>query len=187
MCFGAFFYVPELKDRTYLDDAYRRFVGAGGEIFPLKPPKTPIVKLQGNKLANSYYMLQSFKLYIVELFRKVMTINHNFCCNCRKVQQDTKTQTPTQLNIKVEKSPTPSDHKELMAKIQKEKEEFLMKKKKEEEEKKQKELEKLIHATKEPGKVDVGKAISGGEPSDPITKKRRNFVKKVKIYHKLTT
>lgn len=47
MCFGAFFYVPELKDRTYLDDAYRRFVGAGGEIFPLKPPKTPIVKLPG--------------------------------------------------------------------------------------------------------------------------------------------
>lgn len=47
MCFGAFFYVPELKDRTYLDDAYRRFVGAGGEIFPLKPPKSPIVKLNG--------------------------------------------------------------------------------------------------------------------------------------------
>lgn len=67
-----------------------------------------------------------------------------------------------------------------MDKIQKDKEEFIAKKKKEEEEKKQKELEKLISAKNEPGKVDVGKAISDGEPADPITKKRRNFVRKVK-------
>lgn len=51
MCFGAFFYVPELKDRTYLDDAYRRFVGAGGEIFPLKAPRTPIVRIPGRNVA----------------------------------------------------------------------------------------------------------------------------------------
>lgn len=94
------------------------------------------------------------------------------------LQDKTTTRTPTQLTLKIEKSPS-SDHKELMDKIQKDKEEFLAKKKKEEDEKKQKELEKLISATKQPGKVDIGKTISDGEPSDPITKKRRNFVKKV--------
>jgi mannosyl-oligosaccharide alpha-1,2-mannosidase len=52
LCFGAFFYVPDLKDRTYLDDAYKRFVGAGGEIFPLKPPRTPIVQIQGKEKEN---------------------------------------------------------------------------------------------------------------------------------------
>lgn len=66
-----------------------------------------------------------------------------------------------------------------MEKIQKEKEEFLAKKKKEEEEKKREELEKLISATKEPAKVNKDQGKSGGEPADPITKKRRNFVKKV--------
>lgn len=50
LCFGAFFYVPDLKDRTYLDDAYKRFVGAGGEIFPLKPPRTPIVQIKGKQI-----------------------------------------------------------------------------------------------------------------------------------------
>lgn len=44
LCFGAFFFVPDLRDRTYLEDAYKRFVGAGGDVFPIRAPKTPIVK-----------------------------------------------------------------------------------------------------------------------------------------------
>lgn len=49
LCFGAFFFVPDLRDRTYLEDAYKRFVGAGGDILPIKAPKTPIVKLVAGK------------------------------------------------------------------------------------------------------------------------------------------
>lgn len=44
LCFGAFFFVPDLRDRTYLEDAYKRFVGARGDILPIMAPKTPIVK-----------------------------------------------------------------------------------------------------------------------------------------------
>lgn len=78
MCFGAFFYVPELKDRTYLDDAYRRFVGAGGEIFPLKPPKTPIVKLQGNKKLSiiCFKALNSRMTRYANSFCKVTILNY---------------------------------------------------------------------------------------------------------------
>lgn len=49
LCFGAFFFVPDLRDRTYLEDAYKRFVGAGGDILPIKAPKTPIVKQVAGK------------------------------------------------------------------------------------------------------------------------------------------
>ena len=49
LCFGAFFFVPDLRDRTYLEDAYRRFVGAGSEILPLRAPNTPVVRdIEGN-------------------------------------------------------------------------------------------------------------------------------------------
>lgn len=46
LCFGAFFFVPDMRDRTYLENAYKKFVG-GGEIIPLKPPKTPILRVPG--------------------------------------------------------------------------------------------------------------------------------------------
>ena len=70
----------------------------------------------------------------------------------------------------------PGNHKELMEKIQKDKEEFIRKRKKEEEEKKKAELEKIISSKKN---VSRGLGVDGGEPADPITKQRRNFVKKV--------
>ena len=52
LCFGAFFFVPDLRDRTYLEDAYKRFV-SGGDIFPIKAPKTPLVKIEeGNSFTH---------------------------------------------------------------------------------------------------------------------------------------
>lgn len=45
LCFGAFFFVPDLRDKNYLGDAYKRFVGANGNIEPLKPPKKPKVRV----------------------------------------------------------------------------------------------------------------------------------------------
>lgn len=89
---------------------------------------------------------------------------------------EVKTEKPTTGLQLSTKPPTPSNHKELIEKIQKEKEEFLAKKKKEEEEKKKAELEKLISSSKKTP-ADVG--LGDGEAPDPITKKRRNFVKKV--------
>ncbi|XP_031554360.1 mannosyl-oligosaccharide 1,2-alpha-mannosidase IA-like [Actinia tenebrosa] len=140
LCFGAFFYVPDLKDRTYLDDAYKRFVGAGGEIFPLKPPRTPIVKIK----------------------------------DFDNTQQNSK---PPTLLKKTNPPSLPDNHKELMEKIQRDKEEFIRKKKKEEEDKKKAELEKIISLKKNSNTSAFG--VDGGEPADPITKHRRNFVKKM--------
>lgn len=58
LCFGTFFFVPDLRDRTYLEDAYKRFVGAGGDIVPIKAPKTPVVKVaKGRDLLNSLTVL----------------------------------------------------------------------------------------------------------------------------------
>lgn len=58
LCFGTFFFVPDLRDRTYLEDAYKRFVGVGGDIFPIKAPKTPVVKVaEGRDLLNSLTLL----------------------------------------------------------------------------------------------------------------------------------
>ena len=45
LCFGAFFFVPDLRDKTYLEDAYKRFVGSNDHIVPLKPPKNPVVRV----------------------------------------------------------------------------------------------------------------------------------------------
>lgn len=89
-----------------------------------------------------------------------------------------ETQQTTKLPIKLDKtipSNVPDNHKELMEKIQKEKEEFIRKKKKEEEEKKKAELEKLISSKKN---TSSALGVNGGEPADPITKQRRNVVKK---------
>ena len=65
LCFGAFFFVPDLRDRTYLEDAYKRFVGAGGDIFPIKAPKTPVVKHVQGKLKY---------LSFVDLYTKLLQL-----------------------------------------------------------------------------------------------------------------
>ena len=60
LCFGAFFFVPDLRDPTYLEDAYKRFVGVGGDIFPIKAPKTPVFKVdvaEGRDLLNLLTLL----------------------------------------------------------------------------------------------------------------------------------
>lgn len=89
----------------------------------------------------------------------------------------TKQTKPPNLLVKNKPTELTDNHKELMEKIQKDKEDFLEKKKKQEEEKKKEELEKLISSTKNTSGLDRG--LSGGEPADPITKQRRIFIKKV--------
>lgn len=69
------------------------------------------------------------------------------------------------------------NHKELIEKIRKEKEKFIQDKKSEKEAVKQAKIEKLLNSSKVD---DTGaKGITGGEPSDEITRERRNFIKKV--------
>lgn len=69
------------------------------------------------------------------------------------------------------------NHKELIEKIRKEKEKFIQEKKSEKEAEKQAKIEKLLNSSKVD---DTGaKGITGGEPSDEITRERRNFIKKV--------
>lgn len=70
------------------------------------------------------------------------------------------------------------NHKELIDMIKKEKEKFIQGKKSQEHAEKQAKIEKLVNSSKVD---DTGaKGITGGEPSDEITKQRRNFVKKVR-------
>ena len=69
------------------------------------------------------------------------------------------------------------NHKELIEKIRKEKEKFIQEKKSQDAAEKQAKIEKLVNSSKVD---DTGaKGITGGEPSDEITKERRNFIKKV--------
>ena len=69
------------------------------------------------------------------------------------------------------------NHKDLIEKIRKEKEKFIQEKKSQVEAEKQAKIEKLVNSSKVD---DTGaKGLTGGEPSDEITKERRNFVKKV--------
>lgn len=91
---------------------------------------------------------------------------------------ETQTKEPPSLLDKTNPPNIPDNHNELIEKIQKEKEEFIRKKKKEEEEKKKVELEKIISSKTNTSALGV----DGGEPADPITKQRRNFVKKVGWY-----
>lgn len=44
LCFGVFFFVFDLRDRIYLEDVYKRFVGVGGDILLIKVFKILIVK-----------------------------------------------------------------------------------------------------------------------------------------------
>lgn len=69
------------------------------------------------------------------------------------------------------------NHKELIEKIKREKEKFIQEKKSQEHAEKQAKIEKLVNSSK----VDEtgAKGITGGEPSDEITRKRRDFVKGV--------
>lgn len=151
LCFGAFFFVPDLRDRTYLEHAYKKFVGAGGDIFPIKAPKTPIVKQVEE--ATSLPIKKEADDARVEKQNEEVNLSEN---------------NPTKLSL---------NHKDLIEKIRKEKEKFIQEKKSQVEAEKQAKIEKLVNSSKVD---DTGaKGLTGGEPSDEITKERRNFVKKM--------
>ncbi|XP_074625403.1 mannosyl-oligosaccharide 1,2-alpha-mannosidase IA-like [Acropora palmata] len=150
LCFGTFFFVPDLRDRTYLEDAYKRFVGVGGDIFPIKAPKTPVVKVAeepNSKSGRNGGIDPSEPKEILD-------------------------RTPEKTTMKVSLS-----HKELIEKIRKEKETFIQERKSQAEEEKRAKIDKLVNSSTvdETG----AKGISGGEPLDKIAKERRDFIKKM--------
>lgn len=152
LCFGAFFFVPDLRDRTYLEDAYKRFVGAGGDILPIKAPKTPIVKQ--------------------------VAANPQVAPATENPKLKSEIHGEAAFDIPVKNIPNVAlNHKELIEKIKKEKEKFIQEKKSQEHAEKQAKIEKLVNSSK----VDEtgAKGITGGEPSDESTKERRNFIKRM--------
>lgn len=150
LCFGTFFFVPDLRDRTYLEDAYKRFVGVGGDIFPIKAPKTPVVKVAEEPISKSGRNGGIDPSEPKEILDK----------------------TPEKTTMKVSLS-----HKELIEKIRKEKEKFIQERKSQAEEEKRAKIDKLVNSSTvdETG----AKGISGGEPLDKIAKERRDFIKKM--------
>ena len=72
---------------------------------------------------------------------------------------------------------TLNEHKELMEQIKKEKEEFVKDMKNQEEQIKRQELEKMVNGSRPNRTGPAG--ITGGEPTDELTKSRRDTVKKV--------
>lgn len=62
LCFGAFFFVPDLRDKNYLENAYRRFVGVNGDVVPLKPPKNPRVHVNLRPDGKSCHVRRVFLL-----------------------------------------------------------------------------------------------------------------------------
>ncbi|XP_068698673.1 mannosyl-oligosaccharide 1,2-alpha-mannosidase IA-like [Montipora foliosa] len=150
LCFGAFFFVPDLRDRTYLEDAYKRFV-SGGDIFPIKVPKTALVK--------------------IEEVSSQQPLNRKELTDSNEADSDVDV-APVKSTVK-----TSLNHKELIEKIKEEKDKFIQEKKSQMEAEKQAEIDKLVNSSKVD---DTGaKGITGGEPSDKITLERRNFIKKM--------
>lgn len=151
LCFGAFFFVPDLRDRTYLEDAYRRFVGGGGDIVPIKAPKTPIVKIADDFTPQ------------VSEFSKPETSDTN-----RGETGQLSERTTSKLSL---------THKELIEMIRKDKEKFIKDQKAEEVAVRDARIEQLVNNSKVD---DTGaKGITGGEPADERTRERRNFIKRM--------
>lgn len=150
LCFGTFFFVPDLRDRTYLEDAYKRFVGVGGDIFPIKAPKTPVVKVAEE--ANS----KSGRNGGIDPSEP------------KEILDRTHEETTMKVSL---------SHKELIEKIRKEKEKFIQERKAQAEEETRAKIDKLVNSSTvdETG----AKGISGGEPLDKIVKERRDFIKKM--------
>lgn len=152
LCFGAFFFVPDLRDKNYLEDAYKRFVGSSDHIVPLKPPKNPVVRLNLRPAATAH---------------QPSTHGHG---EEESTHPTVLLATERKLNVKV-----PEEHRDLVEKIKEDKEKFVAEKKKKDEELKKAKVDKLVNEAVIEGKPGVG--TTGGEPQDEETKKRRNFIK----------
>ncbi|XP_029187089.2 mannosyl-oligosaccharide 1,2-alpha-mannosidase IA-like [Acropora millepora] len=150
LCFGAFYFVPDLRDPTYLEDAYKRFVGVGGDIFPIKAPKTPVFKVAeepNSKSGRNGGIDPSEPNEVLDRTPEKTTMKVSFNLN------------------------------ELIEKIRKEKEKFIQERKTQAEEDKRAEINEIVNSSTvdETG----AKGITGGEPLDKIANERRDFIKKM--------
>lgn len=162
VCFGAFFFLPNLQDRVTMVEVRKRFRDAGEGLF--------LPQQEGGGTGNA---------------GKVIPFRHDDFVDPHKIDDKIRLQMNIEKdweNVKVKEALDKQGIKEDQAKqikgnIQEDKEKILMKQKEEEEKKKEEERKKALEVDKDhaghPG-------AQGGEPLDSSVKEKRDKVREVR-------
>ncbi|XP_046554342.1 mannosyl-oligosaccharide 1,2-alpha-mannosidase IA-like [Haliotis rubra] len=166
VCFGAFFLLPDLRDRVTMDEMRKHIQEAGNVIFfpqaELGADGHPLV---GAKVLRHGDMIDPHKIVDKAELRKKIDVAWE--------QQKLNEALGDRLNVK------PGEAQDMKDKIQEEKNVILMKKKEEEQLAKQEEIKKQLEVKKEHEGHALPDAAAGGSHDDEENKMRREKVKEM--------
>ena len=162
VCFGAFFFLPDLRDRVSVSEMKKQLQNAGDDIF--FPAGREDVHLQGKKHGDD--------VDIHKIQDKVAL--HG------KIEQDWQRQKVHEA-IGEKEGLKKDDTLKFQEEIKDDKEKIIQQKKEEEVVKKVEEERKAVEEVEMEHKGGAG--TRGGEPKDYNTKQRRDKVKSVRIIH----
>ena len=160
VCFGAFFFLPDLRDRMNVMEIKRQLDQAGGDIFMPRADEDVAKRLhfKAGELEDSRKLRDKAKLQ-----EKI---------EWDKAQDEVLRKIRTRLNISKE------HHDQVRQVIADDKEKVVRLKEQEEEQKKEEERQKALKVVKDHDAVDVEKK-DGAVNLDEQTKQRRETVKQV--------
>ena len=169
-CFGAFFFLPDLRDRMSVDQMRKQFRDAGNEIFIPVVRDSERIAYENGKLIGK-----------VVKHDPGDTIDHHVIEDKVRIMQkveEAREQERMLEAIRNRLNMSKSSHDEVRKEIQKEKDFLVEKKRLEAAEKKKLEIEEHLREVTE---HEGGHGVQGGDPSDQVTQKRRGKVKEVGI------
>ncbi|XP_064628473.1 mannosyl-oligosaccharide 1,2-alpha-mannosidase IA-like [Lineus longissimus] len=165
-CFGAFFFLPDLRDRMSVDEMRRQFRDAGNEMFIPKARDSDIVFENGKLIGKVIkHDVDAIDHHDIEDKFKIL-----------KKVEEAKEQERMLEAIRNRLNMSKGHHETIRKEIQLEKNIVLEKKKQEIEERKKKQIEQHL---KEVTEHDGGPGVQGGQPVDVETQKRREKVKEM--------
>lgn len=166
VCFGAFFFLPDLRDRVTMDEMRKHIQEAGNVIFfPQAELGADGHPLGGAKVLRHGDMIDPHKIVDKAELRKKIDVAWE--------QQKLNEVLGDKLNMK------PEDAQVMKDKVQEEKNIILMKKKEEENLAKQEEMKKQLEVEKEHGGHALPDEAAGGSHDDEENRMRREKVKEV--------
>lgn len=160
VCFGAFFFLPDLRDRVNVREFKRQLDQAGGDIFMPRADEDFVKSLhfQAGELDDSHKLRDKAKLQ-----EKI---------EWDKAQDDVLRKIRSRLNISKE------HHDKVRSDIADDKQKVVRLKEQQEEHKKEEERQSALKEVKDHAAVEVGKK-DGAVNLDEETKQRRETVKQV--------
>ena len=154
VCFGAFFFLPDLRDRVSVDGIRRELVD--GVFFPEPAEKTGVFRHDPGEDFDDHQ--------IKDRERFNLRLEHE------RKQQEILENVRRRLNM------TAEEHKPIKAAINDDKQRILERQKSEEARKRSEAEKEALQETKDHEGVHGGQ---GGEPEDEVTKKRRDKIRQV--------